>query len=82
MIARVFPRKTTATPTDQDAYYGSPPLNSCYFYEEAHISVTFTYDLEKAHSLANEWSMAGHKVKMGGPAMDDKPEGFHATAVD
>ncbi len=71
-IARVFPRKTNATPTDSLSFYGKrekpgmflPPI------DEVHISVTFTYDLPQAEMLAKEWAHVA-PVKIGGPALDD-----------
>ena len=41
-ILRVFPRRTTATPTDECAFIGNPPM----FWPEAdevHVSVAFTW---------------------------------------
>lgn len=39
-----------------------------------HVSVTFTYDIPKAESLAKEWERAGVPVKVGGPAFGDRME--------
>ena len=39
--------------------------------DEVHISVTFTYDREKAEKLAYQWEVLGVPVKVGGPAYDD-----------
>ncbi len=69
-IARVFPRKTKASPTDDLAFFDAPGM----FLPEidaVHISTCFTYDLPKAHRLAEEWRYVGVPVSMGGPAMDD-----------
>jgi len=69
VIARVFPRRTNQTPTDEHAYVGMPPLWADE-YEEAHVSVVFTWDLPEARRLADEWShYCG--VRIGGPALDD-----------
>lgn len=73
-IARVFPTKTNACPTDQDAYFG-PPAPWTNEYDEVHISCQFTWDKEKAQRLAEAWRDHG-KVKLGGVAFDgesDKP---------
>lgn len=68
-IARVFPRKTTATPTDELAFVGSPPMLSMPEVDEVHISVTFTWDLPLAEQLEKEWEALGVPIKMGGPAL-------------
>jgi radical SAM superfamily enzyme YgiQ (UPF0313 family) len=76
-IARVFPRRTNATPVDDYAFVGDPPL-SCFIPEditEVHVSVTFTWDLEEAERLAHAWSRIA-PVKIGGPATGMKGEGF------
>lgn len=65
-IARVFPRRTSMTPNDEDAYVGLPPLG-CPKYDEIHISATFTWDRLKADSLVENWWSYG-KVILGGPA--------------
>lgn len=65
-IARVFPRKTKATPIDSLAFIGEPPL-FLPDVNEVHVSVTFSWDLMKAQRLAEAW---GHyfPTKLGGPA--------------
>jgi len=68
MIARVFPRRTKMTPTDDNAFVGLPPLG-CPVYEEIHVSVTFTWDIPKAHYLATQWLSYGN-VRIGGPAIE------------
>lgn len=75
-IARVFPRKTKATPTDPLAYYGLPPLLDLPDITEVHISVTFTYDIPRAEELAYQWELTGVPVKVGGPAYDDPAGDF------
>lgn len=66
-IARVFPRKTTATPTDDMVFFGSPSGDP-QGVDEVHVSVTWTYDIEKAKRLADEWASIA-PVKIGGPAL-------------
>ena len=66
-IARVFPRRTNATPDDELAF-SSPPPNELPHIDEVHISVAFTYDLPKAYTLAEAWMKTGLPVKLGGPA--------------
>lgn len=70
-IARVFPRKTAATPDDDLVFFGPPPLLTLPEIDEVHVSVTFTYDKAKAEELAEDWRWAGVPVKVGGPAYDD-----------
>ena len=68
-IARVFPRKTAASPDDDLAFFGLPP-DLYPDVDEVHISVTFSYDLYKAENLAEAWSEVA-PVKMSGPALGD-----------
>jgi hypothetical protein len=69
-IARVFCRKTSYTPIDENAFIGGPPLG-CPQYDEIHISTLFTWDIEYAYDdLKFLWSRFG-SVKLGGPAFDD-----------
>lgn len=69
-IARVFPRRTNATPDDVLSFTGLPPKEPPEV-DEVHVSVTFTYDMEKADRLAEAWTKNGLPVKLGGPAYDD-----------
>ncbi len=65
-IIRVFPRRTTATPDDDQVRIGSHPG----FFDEAdeiHISVLFTWDLPFAERLAKAWKVVA-PVRIGGPA--------------
>lgn len=73
-IARVFPRRTSATPTDNDAYVG-PPTVLTPVYDEVHVSVTFTWDLPAAEDLACRWEGYG-MVRIGGPATGMRGEAF------
>lgn len=89
-IARVFPRKTKATPTDDLVFFDYPSLLTPEV-DEVHVSVTFTYDIEKAEDLYYQWEQLGVPIKIGGPAMGDKTtefipgrylkEGFVRTSV-
>lgn len=68
-LVRVFPRRTTQSPTDQGAFFNCPPP----FYvqaEEVHISVAFTWDLPQAEWLEKQWRSVA-PVKMGGPAFNE-----------
>lgn len=70
-IARVFPRRTRATPDDPLAFTGDPPLLDLPEIDEVHVSVAYTYDKPRAEELAYQWEMVGVPVKVGGPAYDD-----------
>jgi hypothetical protein len=68
-ILRVFPRRTTATPTDDRAFIGNPPM----FWpdaDEVHVSVAFSWDRAEAERLACAWMATGLPVSIGGPAYD------------
>ena len=69
-MIRVFPRQTSATPTDNLAYYDAPPA----WYagsDKVNVSCTFTYDRPQAEQLAKEWKIQGYNVSLGGPAYGD-----------
>lgn len=75
MIARVFPRRTKATPQDDYAFTGAPGLFIPEDITEVHISVTFTSDLPEAERLAKAWERIA-PVKIGGPATGQRGEAF------
>ena len=58
MIARVFPRRTSATPDDELAFVGDPPL-FLPAADEAHVSCTLTWDRPEAERLARAWATHG-----------------------
>jgi hypothetical protein len=72
ILARVFPRKTAASPDDPLAFFGPPPPVPPDV-DEIHVSVAFTADIEKAEQLAEAWEHVA-PVKIGGPAFG-KPGG-------
>lgn len=74
VIARVFPRRTKATPIDELSFCGQPEIFLPKI-DEVHISVTFTYDLAKAEKLARMWETVA-PVKIGGPALNMQGEDF------
>lgn len=77
-IIRVFPRKTSASPEDTNAYFGPPDifvLNKEI--KEVHISTVFTWDIPKAEKLAEQWKSIA-PVKLGGPAFNEP--GFEFTS--
>jgi hypothetical protein len=72
-IARVFPRKTRATPDDALVFFGPPPFSlEC---DEVHVDVTFTSDKLRAEQLAEEWKRIA-TVKVGGVALGDPGQEF------
>lgn len=76
-IARVFPRRTNATPDDELAFVDCPPPTMILpDIDEVHISVTFSWDLKRAEELAVQWSALGVPVKMGGPAFGERSGEF------
>ena len=68
-IARVFPRKTNASPEDEYAFFDAPGMFLPEI-DEVHISVAFTYDLPRAELLAKQWEYVA-PVKIGGPALNE-----------
>ena len=73
-ILRVFPRKTVATPNDENVRIDTGP----FLWDEAdriEISVTFTYDLPHAEFLAKQWEPVA-PVEIGGPATGARGEEF------
>ena len=73
-IARIFISKTSLTPDDEDAIINRGPtlLDD---YDEAHISVVFTWDIPRANQLAEAWSKHC-EIKVGGPATGMRGEEF------
>lgn len=70
-IARVFPRRTKATPDDALAFVDcQPPMLTLPEIDEVHISVAFSWDMPRAEQLAEAWRIVGVPVKMGGPAFN------------
>jgi hypothetical protein len=63
-MIRVFPRRTNATPTDEDCRFGPPGLFDET--DEVHVSVTFTWDLPVAERLVKEWAHVAPTM-IGGP---------------
>jgi hypothetical protein len=56
-------------------FIGDPPL-FLPVADEVHISVTFTWDIDEGRRLVEAWGQLYPVVKIGGPAMGDKPDGF------
>ena len=77
-ILRIFPRKTKATPTDAMAAIGQPSRKwiDAHDIREAHVSVTFTWDIPKAEEIAERLAKWGVPVDIGGPAYGDRMGDF------
>lgn len=73
-IARVFPRKTAATPSDELVFFEGPGLFPPDV-EEVHVSVTFSWDIPHAEWLARQWEGVA-PVKIGGPAVGTRGKDF------
>lgn len=73
-IARVFPCRTTATPTDDLAFIGEPGLFEIQA-DKAHISWTFSWHLREVERLLKAWSRR-LPTTVGGPALGDPGEDF------
>jgi hypothetical protein len=71
-IARIFPRRTRATPDDSLSFFDVPGLFPPEV-NEIHVSVSFTWDIPKAERLAYQWERIA-PIKFGGPAYG-KPSG-------
>lgn len=67
-LARVFPRRTKATPDDPLAFVGLPPRG--VEADAVHVSVTFTWDKPRAEELAEHWQHIA-PVTIGGVAYGD-----------
>lgn len=65
-IARVFPRRNKATPTDPLVFTAPPGLFPPEV-DAVHVSVAFTEDLRDAEDLALQWKHVA-PVTIGGPA--------------
>jgi hypothetical protein len=74
-IARVFPRKTRATPIDEFSFFDAPGL-FCPEFDEVHVSVTFSWDIRYAEWLARQWERIA-PVKIGGPAIGTRGMDFN-----
>ena len=66
-IIRVFPRKTSMTPDDENVRINALPE----LFDEAdevHVSCLFSWDKPRAEQLAGAWDKAGFNVRLGGVA--------------
>jgi hypothetical protein len=65
------------SPTYDLAFFGYPTIETMAMDIDAvHISVTFSWDMEKAEDLYEQWQILGVPVEVGGPAFDDRMGDF------
>jgi hypothetical protein len=69
-----FQGKRSPTPTGKDCYTDVPGLFTPK-YDEIHVSVTFSWDIQRAKYLARAFDGYG-EVKIGGPAVGMRGEEF------
>lgn len=69
-LIRIFVRKTTATPVDENVIINRLP-NLFDEADQIHISVTFTWDISRAEELYKKWRVVA-PVLMGGPAFNER----------
>ncbi len=74
-IARVFPRRTSATPKDGLVFIDEGPGFLPPAVDEVHVSVLFKWDLKRSEFLARQWEDVA-PVKLGGPAWGSVGEDF------
>ncbi len=74
-IARVFPRRTSASPNDPLCFFDVPPVLASPEIDKVHVSVAFTWDLPRAEWLAKQWERVA-PVRIGGVACGDKGGDF------
>jgi hypothetical protein len=72
-IIRVFPRRTKASPTDSLSRFDVPGMFDEA--DEVHVSVCFTWDIERAEWLAEQWRGVA-PVRIGGPAYNQPGAAF------
>lgn len=80
-ILRVFPQKTSYTPTDALTYYPTttqaPMWEIFPEFDEIHISCSFTWDKGFCQKLYREWqSVTDKPVLLGGPAFESRADDF------
>lgn len=66
---RVFPHRTSFTPTDDYAFVGYPPMIRPEA-DEVHISCTFTWDIDLAIGLRAAWQQYYKLALLDGPAFN------------
>jgi hypothetical protein len=73
-IIRVFPRRTKATPVDENVRINCGP-ELWDEADEVHISVAFTWDMPRVDYLDSQWRHVA-PVKIGGPATGERGGDF------
>lgn len=68
-LIRVFPRKTNATPDDENVRFSEPGLWDDG--DEVRVSVTWTEDKQRGEEISEAWRAITSSVSIGGPAYDD-----------
>jgi hypothetical protein len=70
-IIRVFPKRTSFTPLDDDCFFDSPGA-IIPEHDEIHVCAVFTWGIARAVELRDEWQEWTNKpVLLGGPALGD-----------
>jgi len=76
-IIRVFPQRTSYTPTDDYVFIGAPPALFIPPHDEVHVSCIFTWDKAYCESLKYQWEAFTDKpVLIGGPAYGSGCDSF------
>ena len=68
-VIRIFPRKTNATPIDDNVVINRMP-NLFDEADEIHLSVAFTWDIPRAEKLFKGWFNVAPRISVGGPAFN------------
>ena len=76
-IIRVFPWRTSFTPTDDYAFVGYPPMIRPEA-DEVHVSCTFTWDIDLCATLSEAWAQyyPNIPVKVDGAGFNHPANGF------
>ncbi|MFH0899565.1 MAG: hypothetical protein V2A73_02925, partial [Pseudomonadota bacterium] len=74
-VLRVFPQRTTFTPTDALSFVGDPPLLRPEA-DVVRVSCAFTWDITETMRLVEAWKQHYSLVRYGGPAFGDPGGGF------
>ena len=73
---KIFPRKTMATPDDENTRIGFPQYPMFENTDRIQISVAFTWDISRAERMAKAWSIITKNIDMGGPAFGHRGNEF------
>ncbi|MFA6848748.1 MAG: hypothetical protein WCS30_00180 [Selenomonadaceae bacterium] len=77
-VIRVFPQRTSFTPSDPYAFVGLPPHEMFIpEHDEVHVCGVFSWDKKYCEDLAYQWEGKTKKqVKLGGPAFGSEVNEF------